>query len=424
MTRGGWHWWLAWLARLAMASAAAMSTAGAVQTAPGTTAPIARTPSMMISQFWQLPNLTTSDGMSAYRGMARGHCKTVALVYRDVTNSGKPGTIVGQNPAAGTMISCQTLVTATRSTGPMLPKQWPMPDLTAAHGLVLLQLQTQQFCYREASPSSVLADSNETRGTIVGQRPYAETMIDCSSAITMIRSAGPPPTPSWTMPDLTVATGIDQLTTQTRLYCRRDPSVTIREAVNNAPKATIIGQYPAAKTEVTCATRMSLTRSLGPPLVPPPLPRWSMPDLKNTAGVAELRQQFVKSCKTTAVIASEYRDDKTPRDTIVGQRPDVGKRIRCKTAFTAIRSNGSLHHLLSKWSVGLVIAALVGVGAAIAVWPFPRPTIKQGSITTIATVAGTLGAVDSEIAVDIAAGPPVVNVITPITIAAEEVRDA
>ncbi len=449
-----------WRALVRMAAAlGALASAALAQTPPAATyrAPAQRvSPAVTAAQAarvyvppqWSMPDLVKTQDTDALLVQWRQRCRSIVTITpSEQSDARAAGTIIGQSPAAGAPLTCGTAVSVTKSSGPQPIRQWPIPDLSQPNGLALLNRGTTRYCDRAPKFDTIFAESRQGKRTIIGQRPDPGTMIDCDSAITVIRSSGPPatsepPPPQWQIPDLRQPDGVARLQGQTQLYCRRSLAMGSTYGVSDAARDMIIGQSPDAGSTIDCTTAISVTRSPGPPsrpVVEPPVVEQPVVPPQPVAQTPVVPPPVVPPPvvpETVAPPPAEHKPVIVPNAAGPIVEPVVKPIIEPPPAP------------LPWWAIPLGIAVVAGLGyagyrswtsrreqeylqrrrdedaAAVRAPPPPiHAAIVQGSPAVTASVAGRLAGAPPEIGIAITAGSTDAGPITPIPILSTELGD-
>lgn len=166
------------------------------------------------------------------------------------------GTVFKQSPPSGTTVARGDTVTYWVSKG---PAPVLVPDVTG------MDKTTAENAIRAAGlvVGSVRAQSSDTvqEGFVISQSPAPDTKVDKGSAVDLVLSSGPSPTPSPTGSAVTVppVTGMD-VTTATTTLSDAGLAVNVKQKGGTGqPPGTVVDQKPPADSVVPSGTVVTIT---------------------------------------------------------------------------------------------------------------------------------------------------------------------
>ncbi len=190
---------------------------------------------------------------------------TVGTITQAYSSTVTSGSVISQDPPAGTSVPVGSSVTLTTSLGPQ--NTVAMPDVTGkplySANPILNNLGIWVYSIVHESSPTVYKDY------VIRSNPPAGINIPVGSWVELIVSTGPPPV---TIPNVV---GITSTTAQTNLTALGLRIGSITKINNCAPFGQVIDQYPAAGTVVSPKTDVYLTVSTGP------VPLATIPNLRN-----------------------------------------------------------------------------------------------------------------------------------------------
>jgi beta-lactam-binding protein with PASTA domain len=229
----------------------------------------------------------TQPGETDFSGPDTGYCSTATVVIPNVvgmtqaaaesviTSGGltvgtkwygesdtvPAGYVMGQDPAAGTMVAPGSAVVLTISTGPSGPSQVQAPGVlgmtqAAAESAIVsagLVVGTETFVCNNTAPA----------GRVITQTPAGGTLVSAGCPMNLVFSSGPC---SPTVPNVV---GMTQTTAQSAITAAGLIVGTVSHAASEAvPMGNVISQNPAAGASVASGSAVNLVISSGPAAEP------------------------------------------------------------------------------------------------------------------------------------------------------------
>ena len=177
----------------------------------------------------------------------------------------EPGTVIGQEPAAGEIVNVNTPVTMVLSAG---PPGIVVPDVVGASQEDGTQ-EVRQSGFRRVD---IVEEQQADRpGTIIRQRPEAGTRVPPETTITLVVAIPPP------APDRVPVPGLSGLPVNQAIDAIVAAQLqvgSVSDQASDSPADTVIEQSPAAGTFVPAGSQVHLvratadTRSIWPPWIP------------------------------------------------------------------------------------------------------------------------------------------------------------
>ncbi len=255
------------------------------------------------------------------------------------------GTVVAQQPAAGTRVEPGAGVDVAVSDGSLV-RVPALVDRSRAEAAQLLR--SADLGLQEST-----RETAQRHGIVLEQRPQAGAEVARGSAVQVVVAVAPGRAPTVEVPDVVGS----PITPARQRIEAEGLTVATQEADSPIYEAgTVAAQAPAGGAQVSRDSAVQLTVSLGPP---------PLPDLVGMP-VAQARSRLAQLGLSAAV--SERRTDDQPRDVVLAQDPAAGVRL----------------------SRGAEVALVVSTGSTAAVPVTPTPPEAPG-IPTVALVAGAAG---------------------------------
>ena len=167
-----------------------------------------------------------------------------------------PGSVISQNPAAGTSVAAGTAVDLVISSGP--------PNVNVPAVTLITQANAQDAITAAGLVVGKVTQTNSTTvppGSVISQNPAAGASVAPGSAVNLAISSGPPPRVS-----VPAVTGFTQADAQAAIVTAGLVVGTAKLAGSStAPVWSVISQSPSAGTSVAPGTDVDLIISSGPP---------------------------------------------------------------------------------------------------------------------------------------------------------------
>ena len=320
---------------------------------------------------------------------------TTGAVTQATSPTVPAGSVISQNPVAGTLVAPGTAVTLVVSSGPppvAVPNVVSLSQSAASSALTAATLTTGAVT-QASSPTA-------PAGTVISQNPVAATLVPAGTPVALVVSSGPPPVPVPNVVGLTQAAAGTSLTAATLTT----------GAVTQASSATVsagsvISQSPVAATLVAPGTPVALVVSSGPPLVPVP----------NVVGLTQSAAGTSLTAATLTTGAVTQASSATvSAGNVISQNPVAATLVAPGTAVALIVSSGPAPVAvpnvvgLDQASAGTtIIAATLTTGA---VTQASSATVSAGSVISQSPVAATLVAPGTAVALVVSTGPAPVAV--------------
>ena len=240
---------------------------------------------------------------------------TLGTVTQEYSITAPSGTVISQNPVAGTAVVTGSTVDLVVSKGsPPVPNVVGMTQAVATESIagagLVVGTVTQQF------------STTVSAGTVISQSPVGGTFVVLGSAVTLVVSKGPQHVPN--VVGLTETDAGNTLTGAGLVVgsVADDFSLTV-------PAGSVISQNPAAGTAVGLGSAVNLVISLGPQHVP---------------DVVGLTQPDAVTAITDARLimgsTAQQFSDTVPEGTVISQSPAAGTEVLVGTPISIVVSRG------------------------------------------------------------------------------------
>ncbi|MBW7865663.1 MAG: PASTA domain-containing protein, partial [Candidatus Hydrogenedentes bacterium] len=273
------------------------------------------------------------------------------------------------------------------------PSEAMVPNVAGmSQSNALLALQEAGLLAEIAVQCSMTA----AEGTILGQAPPAETVVEVGSTVTLFVSSGPC---TVMVPDVTGQNETAANTAMAEAGLAAGPSVSACD--DTVPAGNVIGQTPAPGAEVEAGTVVLLTVSSGPCGM-------------NAPDVTGLQQPAAEAAITGAGavvgLVARQCDAVLPLNTVISQSPAAGAPMssggRMDLVVSSGPCNGQIPNVvgLSETDAAALIAA---EGFAVSSPPLTQCslTVAAGSVTSQQPAGGTSATLGSTVTLTVSSGP-------------------
>ncbi len=237
------------------------------------------------------------------------------------------GSVISQNPAAGTLVLPGAAVALEVSKGPAPAGDIPVPNLAgmtqAQAGAALTAAELSLGTVSEVYNATVPA------GQVISQSPAAGVEVAAGTAVNLTVSRGPEPV---VVPDVT---GMTQANAAAALTgAGLDVGQVVQAFSDTIPVGRVISQDPAADAEVPPGTAVDLEVSKGP--APPG--DIAVPSL---AGMTQAQAGAALTGATLALGAvTEAYSATVPAGQVISQNPAAGAMVAAATPVNIVLSKG------------------------------------------------------------------------------------
>ena len=246
---------------------------------------------------------------------------TVGAVTEEYSETVPMGDVMGQDPAAGTVLPCYSSVDLVVSLGPcrvIAPDVVGMEQSAAAGilGAVGLSVSETTFECSDAVP----------QGNVIAQHPAGGTEVPCASGVALVISTGPCPV---TVPNVV---GLTQAAAESAIVnAGLNVGAATFELSDTVPRGVVMSQEPVGGLEVAPGTAVDLVVSGGsqPVLVP------------NVVGLHEFLAEVMLS--TVGLSVGEVTtqcSDTVPEGSVISQDPAAGAEVAPGSAVDLVISTG------------------------------------------------------------------------------------
>ena len=239
-------------------------------------------------------------------------------VSEQYSDSVPAGDVLGQDPAADTEVELGSAVAYVVSLG---VQTVPVPDLSGPAADV-----EQTLADAGLVPGAVSEQYSDSvpAGDVLGQDPAADTEVELGSAVAYVVSLGVQTVP---VPDLSgPAADVEQTLADAGLV----PGAVSEQYSDSVPAGDVLGQDPAADTEVELGSAVAYVVSLGVQTVP-------VPDLSGPA--ADVEQTLADAGLVPGAVSEQYSDS-VPAGDVLGQDPAADTEVELGSAVAYVVSLG------------------------------------------------------------------------------------
>ncbi len=320
---------------------------------------------------------------------------SVGAITTQYSDTVPAGSVISQNPVAGTEVLPGSAVDLVISLG---PQPVAVPDVVglaqaAAESAVTgagLDVGTVTTQYNDTIPA----------GSVISQNPAAGTELLPGSAVDLVISLGPQPVAVPNVVGLT-RTAAESAVTGAGL----DVGTIITQYSDTVPAGSVISQNPAAGTEVLPGSAVNLVISLGPQ----PSNTLTVPDLTGLSRTAA--EAAITAAGLIVGVVTEAYSDTVPAGFVMSQSPAAGAETQPGAAVNFVVSLGvqsGPNRVFVPETVGghLSVAqvALRASGLQISVTEERSATVPAGIIIRQDPAAGTLVEVGSTVNLVVSTG--------------------
>lgn len=230
------------------------------------------------------------------------------------------GSVVSQDPVAGTMVSANTAVDLVISLGPAdiaTPQTVGLTEAAATTVLTGAGLAVGQV--------TRVPSVDFEAGSVVSQDPPAGTLVAATTAVDLVVSLGPDAVPVPFIVGVQEPQALDVLAN-----AGLEPGVITREFSNTIPQGEVFRQGTPAGQLVAPDTALDFTVSLGPPIPTP-----NVTGLTRAEGEAALL-----AAELVVGDITEQSDANVPQGSIIGQDPAAGTNVPAGTPVDLVVSSG------------------------------------------------------------------------------------
>jgi beta-lactam-binding protein with PASTA domain len=296
------------------------------------------------------------------------------------------GEVISQTPVAGTEVAPGSTVTIVISTGPtpvIVPDVVGDAQAVAENAIEALGLTVNV----EQMPSATVP-----AGEVISQTPTAGTEVSPGSTVTIVVSTGPAPV---TVPDVV---GEDQDDASAAIAGVGLTVVVEQMPSETVPAGEVISQTPAAGTEVSPGSTVTIVVSTGPaPVI--------VPDV-----VGDEEADATDTLEEAGVTVSITREpsDTVPAGEVISQTPAAGTEVAPGTTVTIVVSTGPAPVTVPN-VVGDEEAdasdTLEEAGVTVSVTREPSDTVPEGEVISQTPAAGTEVVPGTTVTIVVSSGP-------------------
>src|SRR5262252_3476215 len=320
---------------------------------------------------------------------------TVGTVTTQSSTTVPSGSVISQNPTAGTQVVVGSAVNLVVSSG---PPQVAVPNVAG----LTQAAATTAITNANLAVGTVTTQASTTvpSGSVISQNPTAGTQVTVGSAVNLVVSSGPPKVAVPNVVGLTQAAATTAITSANLVV-----GTVTTQASTTVPAGSVISQNPTAGTQIVIGSAVNLVVSSGPPQVAVP-------------NVVGLTQAAATTAITNAnlVVGTVTTQSSTtvPSGSVISQTPTSGTQVAVGSAVNLVVSSGPPQ---------VAVPNVVGLTQAAATTAITNATLVLGTVTTQASAtvpsgsvisqtptSGTQVAVGSAVNLVVSSGPPQVAV--------------
>jgi beta-lactam-binding protein with PASTA domain len=316
---------------------------------------------------------------------------TVGIVSTQASATVANGIILGESPAAGTVVTAGSPVNLLVSSGPTL---YTVPNVLGASQAQALQaLQAVNL-----TAGTILTQSSPSvaAGLVMGQTPAAGAQLMAGSAVNLIVSTGPAPV---AVPNVI---GSSLSAAQAALSAGNlvSGAMSSQSSASVAP-GLVMAQSPGAGASVLPGSSVALTVSSGPTL-------YTVPNVLGAAPAQAL--QALQAVNLTAGTILPRSSASVAIGVVMGQAPAAGTRLMAGSAVNLIVSTGPAPVAVPN----VVGSSLSAAQAALSASKLASGTVSLQASTLVAAGlvmaqspgAGASVLPGSSVALTVSSGPP------------------
>jgi serine/threonine-protein kinase len=246
-----------------------------------------------------------------------------AIVQNRVSRLTQPGTVLSQNPVAGTELDRGGQVTIVVASRPRTVTVPNVVGLSAADALVRLQAA-------KLKGRTTKIASRQPPGRVIRQAPEGGLQVERSSTVVLTISKL---AALATVPDVTGETEASATATLTRLGFR----LSVSRIAATQPKGIVVSQSPAGGTRAPKRSVVGLNVSTGPTTTGPATRQVVVPDVVGAGQAEAVRKLEAGGLRADSAPVASSR----PRGTVVAQKPAAERRAAPNSTVRLSVSLGS-----------------------------------------------------------------------------------
>ncbi len=339
-----------------------------------------------------IKNQTEADAISVL--------SSVGLEQGTITFGPSPtvpaGSIISQNPVAGTTSSVGWVVDMIESTGPATG------SVPAVQYLAQTDAETVIASTGLVTGTTTLADNNVIpAGYVISQDPYAGATLAAGGAVNLVISAGPDGIPKISVPDTVslTQTAAESAITTAGLVVGVENNI----SSDTVPQGEVISQNPVSAAQVVSNTSVDLVISSGPAAVSVSVPNV----VSDTQAAAE---SAITAVGLVVGTISTANSTTVPAGDVISQSPVAGTSVTLGSAVDLVVSSGPALVAVPN-VVGLsqtsASSAITDAGLVVGTVSLVcSRTVAAGIVISESPVAGTLVANGSAVDLVVSRGFP------------------
>jgi beta-lactam-binding protein with PASTA domain len=326
------------------------------------------------------------DTLAAAISAITGAQLNVGTETQQYSSTVPSGSVISQNPAAGTMVNFGTAVALVLSQGPQpvaVPNVVGAAKATAESAITGAGLTfTETQAYSSTVPS----------GSVISENPAAGTLVLPGTAVALVLSQGPQPVAVPNVMGAAKATAESAITgagltfTETQAYS------------STVPSGSVISENPAAGTMVLPGTAVALVISQGPQPVAVP----------NVVGATQAAAESAITGAGLTFTETQAYSNTVPSGSVISENPAAGTMVQPGTAVALVISQGPQPVAVPN-VVGATQAAaesaITGAGLTFTETQAYSNTMPSGWVISENPAAGTMVQPGTAVALVLSQGP-------------------
>jgi beta-lactam-binding protein with PASTA domain len=345
------------------------------------------------------PDVAVPNVAGQTQAVAENAITSAGLVVGTVTSQNDnvvpAGSVISQDPTAGTLVGPGSTVNLVVSLGP--------PDVTVPNVTGITQVAAEAAITSAGLSVGAVSQQNDNvlpAGSVISQLPAAGTLVAAGSPVSLVVSLGPP--------DVAVpnVTGQTQSAAENAITSAGLAVGTVTQRNDNAvPAGNVISQDPTAGTLVGAGSAVNLVVSLGSASVTVP----------NVVGQTQsAAENAITSAGLTVGTISQQNDNSVPAGNVISQNPTAGSSVGAGSAVDLVLSLGPATVAVPN-VVGQTQAAAQNAitSAGLMVGTVSQQndnTVPAGNVISQNPTAGTLVGTGSTVNLVVSLGPASVSV--------------
>jgi beta-lactam-binding protein with PASTA domain len=314
-----------------------------------------------------VPNVVGSTQAAATSAI-----KAAGLIVGTVTTAPSStipsGSVISENPTAGTMVNAGSAVNLVISSG---PGQVAVPNVVGStQAAATTTIQNAGLVVGTVTTQS---SSTVPSGDVISETPTAGTMVNAGSAVNLVISSGPAQV---AVPNVV---GSTQAAATSAIKAAGLVVGTITTAPSNTvPSGSVISESPTAGTMVNVGSAVNLVVSSGPGQV-------SVPNVVGSTQAAATTA--IQNAGLVVGTVTTHSSSTVPSGDVISETPSAGTMVNAGSAVNLVISSGPAQ---------VAVPNVVGSTQAAATTAIQNAGLVVGTVTTASSSTVPSGDVISE----------------------------